>query len=163
MVAFEVGPSKKPFSVHLSLLLKASKFVEAAFRVDQDGDGVFKEANEKKMELPDETPETFRYFTHWLYSGTCPPFPAKTYKDCEGSFKKLVNMYVFGDRYDIAGLRYSTCLAIIDIMADPERHVSYQIPPIQITKSRNGCVGMGKDWEDFTCQEASRTSLRLQP
>ena len=40
-------------------------------------------------------------------------------------------MYVFGDRYDIAGLRYSTCLAIIDIMADPERHVSYQIPPFK--------------------------------
>ena len=98
-----MGPSKNVVQVHLRLLTKASKFFEAAFRTDDNGDGVFKEGMNDSMELPDETLEIIRYFTHWLYSGNCPPFPTKTYEDCEGSFKKLVNMYSFGDKYDIAG------------------------------------------------------------
>ena len=121
MVLIEVGPTKTPFQVHRNLLVKASKFFDAAFRVDENGDGVFKEATEKTMELPDETPQMFGYFTHWLYSGKCPPLPIDVFEERESTFRKFVDLYLFGDKYDIAHLRYSTCLAIIDMVA-PEQH-----------------------------------------
>lgn len=59
-----VGPERKAFLINEALLCETSDFFHAAFR------GGFREASEKEMELPEESPESFGLFINWLYSHT---------------------------------------------------------------------------------------------
>ena len=115
VVSFEVGPSKQIYQVHQGLLFKASRFFEAGFRVDADGNG-FKEAVEKIMSLPDARPETFRHFTHWLYSGRCPPLPTNNVKARDRTFRNLVHLHNFSEKYIIEKLGTDTCEAVINVL-----------------------------------------------
>ncbi len=87
---------------------------------------MFKEAIEKRVDLPTVKPETYRYFSHWLYSGHVPPFSTASSEDYELAFKKFVDLYVFGDTYDIMGLCYSACVAIMDLLIPDDQYTRNQ-------------------------------------
>lgn len=58
-----MGPDEKQFDVHKELLCSVSDFFAAAL------DGGFKEAEAGAVKLPEQDPDTFQYFIHWLYAG----------------------------------------------------------------------------------------------
>lgn len=125
MVRFEVGPLKHLYQVHLGLLVKASKFFDAAFRVDNSGTG-FKEAIEKAMQFPEDSSETFRYFTHWLYTGRYPSLSTASPEDQDRTFKRLVRLHVFSDKYGIEKLGLDICGAIIATLLVPDPDGRYE-------------------------------------
>lgn len=63
MVSISVGPHEKKFDVHKELLCSVSDFFSAALN------GGFKEAEAGAVKLPEQDPDTFQYFVHWLYAG----------------------------------------------------------------------------------------------
>ena len=63
LVIMLVGPEKKEFSIHKSLICAQSDFLKAATM------GNFKESN-GIVTLPDQDISAFQYFVHWLYRGT---------------------------------------------------------------------------------------------
>ena len=56
------------FHLHKDLLCNVSEFFSAALT------GNFKEAEDGKITLPEQNPETFKYFVHWLYTGSLKGF-----------------------------------------------------------------------------------------
>ncbi|KAL8693323.1 MAG: hypothetical protein Q9218_001842 [Villophora microphyllina] len=62
VVTILVGSDEKPFYVHKALLCSRSEFFRAAFG------GLFKEATEKQVRLPDEDPELFPQYLLWVYN-----------------------------------------------------------------------------------------------
>jgi len=105
-----VGASKQPFVLHKGLLCFYSDFFRAAF------EGSFKEATERKIELPDVDIDTFEAFQVWLYSQSfrgindladssqAPKLP---------SFQILAHLWVFGDKYQIPVLQNGAIDALI--------------------------------------------------
>ena len=64
-VTLVVGSEKKAYNVHIGLLSFYSDYFRAAFQ------GSFKEAIERKMELPGVTKDVFERFQVWLYTTAC--------------------------------------------------------------------------------------------
>lgn len=58
-----MGPDENQFDVYKELLCSVSDFFAAAL------DGGFKEAEAGAVKLPEQNPDTFQYFVHWLYAG----------------------------------------------------------------------------------------------
>ncbi|KAG7004696.1 hypothetical protein G7Y79_00024g056460 [Physcia stellaris] len=64
MVQIEVGPTKTVFQLHKGLLCNVAAYFRAAL------EGAFIEAQQQKIEMPDEDPEIFKRFQYWLYTGS---------------------------------------------------------------------------------------------
>ena len=88
MLSIYVGPTRERFHIHQTLLSKATPVFASMF-----GDG-FKETMEKSAELPDDDPQAFDCFLHWLYVGTI---------DMARSFQTsdLIKLYCFAEKYCI--------------------------------------------------------------
>jgi len=73
--------------------------------------GQFSEAKSNTMDLPDEDPETFDLFVHWLYHSTLPPIPDARITDAaeltvaEWSYYGL---YCLGEKWCINALKNQT-------------------------------------------------------
>ncbi|KAF2098500.1 hypothetical protein NA57DRAFT_75742 [Rhizodiscina lignyota] len=85
MVTITVGSEKKAFVVHKDLICHYSKYFKAAFG------GNFKEAEEKKSNLPDVETETFEIFVAWLYKQKLDIEAWKEEKDIDGSLENACN------------------------------------------------------------------------
>ncbi|KAH0342078.1 hypothetical protein KCU81_g5959, partial [Aureobasidium melanogenum] len=86
LVTIIVGSTREAFSIHKDLLVFYSDYFRAAFN------GSFTEAAEGKIELLDVDQEVFQNFHAWLY----------TRKLTEPlSWKLLVHLWVFGDRFQV--------------------------------------------------------------
>jgi hypothetical protein len=89
-VTLIVGKEKKPYTLHKELLCLYSDDFRAAFN------GSFKEATERKIELPDVETSLFDEFQVWLYT-----------QDLQGPTGQseqlhfLANMWIFGDQHQI--------------------------------------------------------------
>ena len=59
-----VGRAAKKYCLHKTLLCHHSTFFDAAFN------GEFKEGKSGELRLPEETPDSFDLFVHWLYRGS---------------------------------------------------------------------------------------------
>jgi hypothetical protein len=106
-VVLIVSVDKEHYTLHKDLLCFYSDFFRAAFN------GSFKEATERKIELPDVDVETFEAFQVWLYTQNLPQnesVPAKTYPE----WYLLSRLWVFGDSHQIPLLQNN----VIDIMLD---------------------------------------------
>jgi hypothetical protein len=57
-----VGTSESPFTVHESVISAKSPFFRAALQNE------WTEAEDKKVRLPDATPEVFESYLHWVYT-----------------------------------------------------------------------------------------------
>ena len=105
----------KTFHVQRGIVIQNSKVFAAAFKIDEATGSGFKEATESSMRLPEETPSTFKLFVHWLYTGIHPSTKKEPelWGDYEKILKCLVDLYVFGDKYDVPKLRSGVFKALI--------------------------------------------------
>ncbi|QSZ35251.1 hypothetical protein DSL72_008120 [Monilinia vaccinii-corymbosi] len=111
LVTIIVGEEKRKFVVHQQLICGSVWYFDVAFSTSR-----FREGQEKRMEMPEDDPEAFELFTHWLYRGSVPrPF------DADG-FDHLVSLYVFAEKLCINEVADKTIDAIIsgDYSMQPE-------------------------------------------
>ena len=64
LVTVVVGADEVPFQLYKELLRAKSGFFKAAI------DGKFLESQERVIKLPEQDPETFKYFVHWLHTNS---------------------------------------------------------------------------------------------
>ncbi|TVY41601.1 hypothetical protein LOCC1_G007767 [Lachnellula occidentalis] len=62
MVTFEIGPDKQKFLIHKEIACQASPVFEKAFNSN------FEEGQTQTYKLEDVEPDTFRFFSKWMYS-----------------------------------------------------------------------------------------------
>ncbi|KAI4719439.1 hypothetical protein E4T48_04306 [Aureobasidium sp. EXF-10727] len=106
-VILVVGAAKEHYSLHKELLCFYSDFLRAAFN------GSFKEATERKIELPDVEIEVFESFQVWLYTQKMPKNeirPAQVYPE----WPLLTKLWIFGDKYQIPLLQNNVADAMLD-------------------------------------------------
>jgi len=89
-VTLIVGKEKKAYNLHKDLLCFYSDYFRAAFN------GSFKEAADRKLELPNVEISLFDKFQVWLYTRDLqePTGPG-------GGFHFLVDMWILGDQHQI--------------------------------------------------------------
>ncbi|KAF2499043.1 hypothetical protein BU16DRAFT_523639 [Lophium mytilinum] len=103
-VTLIIGPDATPFDIHRELLCKRSEFFRGAFK------GGFKEAGERSMVLEDVSVSLMRQFMRWIYNGAF-PFTASIEEGGSDDDHvvldpdELLDLYIFGDRYDLPTLR----------------------------------------------------------
>jgi hypothetical protein len=101
-VTIEVGPNKQAYVIHKGLLTFYSDYFRAAL------DSTFKEAIDSKVSLPDEREDLFDIFNQFVYRRVV------TNETESGlSTDKLVEVWLFGDRYMIPCLQNSAMDALI--------------------------------------------------
>ncbi|KAF2499049.1 hypothetical protein BU16DRAFT_614602 [Lophium mytilinum] len=119
IVTLKAGPEAVPFHIHEDLLCRHSQYFRGAFK------GGFKEAEERTIALDDVTVASMRQFTQWLYNGIVFSFAdGDATPETEGFLQdhkildqdELLDLFVFGDRYDVPDLRRD-CLDMIQRLA----------------------------------------------
>ena len=97
LVTFRVGtePSQQEdFAVHENMITPRSEFVRLALTND------WKEAQERIIPLPDDTPETFELYQQWLYTTRIPSdhLGSDPQKDSK-EYKLLVRAFILGEKF----------------------------------------------------------------
>lgn len=100
-----VGPKRVKFGVHKGILIRRSAFFRAALT------GTFKEATEGTVTLQEDSPKVFEVFVSWLYTGKLENTVDEIPTPC--SFKRLAELYIFADRYDVPILRNDAIDALV--------------------------------------------------
>ncbi|KAI4759558.1 hypothetical protein E4T52_02335 [Aureobasidium sp. EXF-3400] len=106
-VTLIVGTAKKQYTLHKGLLCFYSDFFRAALN------GSFKEATERKVELPEVQIDVFEAFQVWLYTQTFPKnetVPGKVYLE----WNLLIKLWIFGDGHQIPLLQNNAMDAMLD-------------------------------------------------
>lgn len=71
-------------------------------------EGRFKEGAERKINLPKTSPQTFKYFQYYAFSGNVDftdQEPTSNEDHLQEHIKNLVELWIFGDVYGVAGLQ----------------------------------------------------------
>jgi hypothetical protein len=105
MVKIIVGRSKQEFSMHKGLLCNIAPYFDAALK------GSFKEAEEQRIEMPEEDAEVFKYFQLWAYTD-CILTESETEKDILPIL--LIKLYIFAEARCMPRLQN----AVIDLFID---------------------------------------------
>jgi hypothetical protein len=87
-----VGAQQEVFSVHERLVRASSSFFDKAMAGD------WKESQQRTIHLPDDEPEIFALYVHWLYYGTLPVFCDEPGLPGNSEYLNLVKAYVLGDK-----------------------------------------------------------------
>ncbi|KAI4738483.1 hypothetical protein E4T50_11053 [Aureobasidium sp. EXF-12298] len=103
VVTIVVGAAKKEFIVHKDLLVFYSDYFQAAFN------GSFVEATERKIDLFDTDQEIFDHFHTWLYTRKL-----ASENDVPLLWNELVNLWVFGDRFQVPMLQNCVMDKLLD-------------------------------------------------
>jgi hypothetical protein len=85
IVTIFIGPEKCKFVLHKKLLCRLP-FFDHAFN---DG---FKETVNGSMGLPEDEPDVFSIFVHWLYRGSVPSIT------CQKDLDNLLSLYIFSEK-----------------------------------------------------------------
>ncbi|CAO2658825.1 Nn.00g065480.m01.CDS01 [Neocucurbitaria sp. VM-36] len=99
-----VGQAAKHFNIREDLLIQSSDFFRAALR------GGFKETHNKTVTLKDGDAGIFEVFVHWLYFKRFPDPEKDDNMDlimfwfAKNLDERLLDMYIFADKYQIEGL-----------------------------------------------------------
>jgi hypothetical protein len=91
MVQLFVGSNRKLFSVYKKPLCSASEFFDKAFN------GPFAEASSNRMDLPEDTPETFSMFVAWLYNRKRDLYSDLEHCDTISGTDELIKLYASAD------------------------------------------------------------------
>ncbi|KAF2178126.1 hypothetical protein K469DRAFT_695762 [Zopfia rhizophila CBS 207.26] len=93
--------NKKSFQIHKSLLTYRSEYFRGAL------EGSFKESQDRKLDLPDVSVETFEIFVDWLYSKKLHVHKPDSESPAEKQLlvHQLVETYIFADAHDIPDLQ----------------------------------------------------------
>lgn len=125
------GDAVESFTVHTTYATKSSKFIQAALGRDS-----WKEAQEKRITLPEAEPAVFESYIHWLYTNdidlgesvqVCDSCQRDALEpDGEGErlcmnrcSQELASMYILGDFLD--DTRF--CNAVMDVWKKTSRRV----------------------------------------
>ncbi|KAJ5853655.1 hypothetical protein N7534_006198 [Penicillium rubens] len=113
-VTITVRPSKSPFHIHKSLICTSSLFFQKAMS------GPWKESKEQTLELPEDDPQAFALYSHWLYFGKIPVIDEgnNNYKE----YYDLVSSYVLGDKLLDVKFQNSAIDAIVEKCSAPDPH-----------------------------------------
>jgi hypothetical protein len=95
MLNIYVGPAREHFHIHQTLLCNAVPAFASMF-----GNG-FKETVEKSAELPEDDPQAFDCFLHWLYVGTLSSINMAKSFPTSGQLWDRIKLYCFAEKYCI--------------------------------------------------------------
>lgn len=117
-MAIKIGASDSPDStiyVHKNLICNASPFFRAACKDE------WKQSEKSMIELPDDEPEVFEHFIHWLYTDQIDTIDKTAFKndDSEGVqqiIDLLVSLYVFADKVQCGKLKDEVLDRLMDSM-----------------------------------------------
>ncbi|KAI7235508.1 hypothetical protein KC330_g4277 [Hortaea werneckii] len=103
-IAIEVGEgdSKASFQIFEGILCQFEWFACAL------KEGRFKEGEERRIKLPKTSPQTFKYFQYYAYSGKidCIDYGLIANEDqLREHIKNLVELWIFGDAYGVTDLQ----------------------------------------------------------
>jgi hypothetical protein len=102
-VTIEVGEDKAKFHVHKTFLCDVSAFFKAALNAG------FKESGSQKVELPEDTTETFELFLSWLYTQEYKGMDEKLFKKPETAnrveLERFMDLFIFADKVGAQGLK----------------------------------------------------------
>ncbi|KAK3713751.1 hypothetical protein LTR37_008237 [Vermiconidia calcicola] len=93
IITFSVGEeTPQKFVIHENIIRPRSEFVRLALSKD------WKEARERKFDLPNDWPDAFELYQHWLYANNIPSDSfGDTTKDAE-EYELLVHSYILGEK-----------------------------------------------------------------
>lgn len=117
IVTIYVGAERIAFHIHGDLLCKHSAFFRAAFNSG------FSEATERIMTLPDDTPQDFERFVHWLYNHASLSPAVCRYRD-------MVALYILADKYNVPALQRSIFDTFVQSAQRPHRQ-SRMMPSLE--------------------------------
>ncbi|KAI9053315.1 hypothetical protein LZ554_002278 [Drepanopeziza brunnea f. sp. 'monogermtubi'] len=103
VVTIYVGPKRKKFVLHKTLLCNSVDFFNGAFNSS------FKEGCEGVMNLPEDKPAAFAIFVKWLCTRRIPRGRTQSYLD------SLVDLYIFADKICEVALKDTITDVIQDI------------------------------------------------
>ncbi|KAI7246338.1 hypothetical protein KC343_g17673 [Hortaea werneckii] len=103
-IAIEVGEGdrKASFQIFEGILCQFQWFACAL------KEGRFREGEERKIKLPKTSPQTFKYFQYYAFSGQVDfthQEPTPNEDQLQEHIKDLVELWIFGDAYDVPGLQ----------------------------------------------------------
>lgn len=122
IVAITVGASKEPFHVHESIICNSSLFFKTAMS------GSWKESKEHTFKLPEDDPEIFALYLHWLYFAEIPVMLEKYAAKEEAArhrykeYHNFVDAYVLGDKLLDGKFQNSIIDAILEMCSTPDAH-----------------------------------------
>lgn len=130
MVKIIVGSSKQEFNMHKGLLCNLAPYFDAALK------GNFKEAEEQRIEMPEEDVKVFKYFQLWAYTD-CIIIESETEKDISSIL--LIKLYIFAEARCMPRLQN----AAIDLLID--NIVAFNTVPTKqlnfiYTHTADGCL-----------------------
>ena len=108
IVTIKVGETAKTFTIHRGLLRRASKFFREELALCETTElGVVAEV----MAMKEESPETFRRFNDWLYTGTI-ILESETCKSL--AWSDLIAVYAFAERRGVPRLQNNCVDTLIE-------------------------------------------------
>lgn len=115
VVSFLVGTHEPKRSiVHERLVNPRSEFARLALR------GVWKEAQERTIKLPEDDPEIFSVYQQWLYDGLIHTGSQTLFPATDDEYEALVKAYILGEKLMDQDFKD----AIIDAILDKFRNMS---------------------------------------
>ena len=109
MVDILVGPQLERFGVHEKLIRESSPFLNKAMS------GEWRESSEDAVKLPEDEPEIFGVYVHWLYYGTMPVIGNSPFLE----YLNLAKGYILGDKLLDTRYQDATIHAIIERSVTP--------------------------------------------
>ncbi|KAF7893301.1 uncharacterized protein EAF02_000839 [Botrytis sinoallii] len=88
LVTITIGKEKQKFTLHKQLLCESVEYFRAAFSA-----GGFQESHSSCMDMPEDDPEAFELFVHWLYRGEVRRATKLTDID------QFLKLYVFSEKF----------------------------------------------------------------
>ncbi|MCJ1379094.1 hypothetical protein MMC17_002194 [Xylographa soralifera] len=113
-----VGPEKQVFKMHKELLCSVSPYFKAAL------EGDFKEAQEQKIELAEDDPETIEYFQLWLYMQS---ILDKEETVSSINWGALIKLYLLGETRLITTLQNQVIDLMIRKMYDGKKLLGHKL------------------------------------
>lgn len=120
-----VGSEEKAFSVHENLIRASSIFFDKALS------GNWKESHERVIKLPEDEPEVFAIYVHWLYFRTFAVFRGKPDALESVDHLRLAKAFVLGDKLLDQEVQDAVMDAFVESMSTPDKngHLWYPTGP----------------------------------
>lgn len=103
-----VGPQGEISSVHEKLIRASSPFFDKALS------GAWQESHERTVRLPEDEPEIFAIYVHWLYYATVPVVCGETGDMRDIEYLNLAKAYTLGDKLMDVKFQDATIDAIVE-------------------------------------------------
>lgn len=117
------GGQKETFNVHENLI-RTSPFFDKAMS------GPWQESMQRTIELPEDDPEIFAVYVHWLYDGTLPVSGVDESTTKNTEYMILLKAYCLGDKLLNTGFQHTILSAIVEKAEFPDCYVETTLPTV---------------------------------